>query len=104
MSIKFSRVKLYIGLVDRDGNLYHNVIDKMITVGLSLAQIDGATVHHVGGYWEGEKEDSIILEILLPEADLTLNSKAFALATFFKNNLNQDSVLITTEPVHGTFI
>ncbi len=101
---KFKKVQIYVGLVDDNGNTYDQVFDDMLDLALAEANIDGATVYDAQGVWQGARENSKVIEILIDELIYNPCNTGFEVASFLKRALNQQSVLLTTSNVVGTFI
>jgi hypothetical protein len=65
----------------------------------------GYTLIEGTGYWEGEKEKSLIVELLLTESGTNKNSEDLKkIADEIKIFNNQKSVLITCQNIYAEFI
>jgi len=111
---KFSRVRIYVGLIDNIGRQsnfdmvpYHAVLSKYLRDRMpDLFQ--ACTVYDSLGMWEGKAEASKVIEILRDEAvdhnSLIFKDKIRTLSEELKTLLNQDCVLVTEDVTYGTFI
>lgn len=61
----------------------------------------GYTVYNAVGVWKGETESSITFEIIGDEFD---RIKILELSTRLRDKFEQESVLVTEEPVTANFI
>lgn len=102
--MKFKRTRIYVGMIDSNGNVYDAVFEDILAKLVGLAGLEGCTILDARGMWAGEYEDSKVIEILENEADLTVESKVYGLAKALKNVFHQEAVLVTTDTVSGTFI
>jgi hypothetical protein len=91
-------------MIDSEGNRFDSVFEDLLYKLMGTIGLEGCTITDARGMWAGDYEDSKVIEILEDEADLTLDSKIFGLAKALKAVFNQQSVLVTTDTVHGSFI
>jgi hypothetical protein len=75
-----------------------NTNEKYIEELLNVS-FDGFTIIHTTGFWKGQKEDSIIIEILTNNKTLI-----HAIAKQIKYINHQESILITETKQIGKFI
>lgn len=68
---------------------------------LAAAHFDGFNITETAGYWKGQREDSIVIEIIAPAADAL---KVEALAGELRRELQQEAVLVTATDTETTLI
>jgi len=64
-------------------------------------RFDSFSITHQTGYWHGQSEPSIVIEVLGTHAD---SGKVQSLALWIKAKNNQEAVLVTRETVSGQLI
>lgn len=69
------------------------VTDKEISQFLENQKyFDGFTIWNSTGYWKGEREDTIVIEIVTDDT-----KSVYSLAKDYKSKFNQESVMIVIE-------
>jgi hypothetical protein len=68
---------------------------------LTAAHFDGFNITETTGYWKGQREDSIVIEIIAPGSD---SLKVEALAGELRRELQQEAVLVTATEIESFLI
>jgi hypothetical protein len=68
------------------------------------SKFDGATMYNGTGIWRGEVEGNPTIEIVSLDFTLAFQQKVAELAAEIKRIGNQESVMVTAEPVEVKFI
>lgn len=91
------RYRFYCGLVDRE----HNAVDYMVYVKVMTQRfIRGFTLYHGTGYWEGNAEPSLTIEVLVESGHIDPDR----VALFLRDAGNQDAILWTAESVNAHLV
>lgn len=93
-----NRTRYYVGLVTRGGEPVSPEAQASVAAEVASQYGGGCTLYHATGYWEGEREPSLVLEALHdegPDPDVV----ALELAEL----ADQSAVLWTFEEVTGNF-
>lgn len=68
---------------------------------LTAAHFVGFNITETTGYWQGQREDSIVIEIIANDDEAL---KVEALANEIKRELQQEAVLVTATDIVGTLV
>lgn len=82
-----------------NGTPSHKYIEVVVLAHLESFNIKGATLVWSTGVWEGEKEESLIIELISVPNHLVLE---FGRA--LRESFNQDSVLVTVSEITAVFL
>lgn len=94
------RVRYYVGKVTQHGQpVPVESLEKVIST-VADSYGGGCTVYNAVGYWQGEREDSMVVEAL---GRLDNDTDPDALATELAVLADQSAVLWTVETVEGGF-
>ena len=97
---------LYLGLHDRDNKALNlEAVRDFIDSSLFGSAIDGYTLTKAQGYWKGLPEPSLLITAIRSTIyEVETKEVLTKLAETYKNNFNQDSVLLTVQDIEATFI
>jgi hypothetical protein len=90
------RYRFYCGLVDRE----YNAVDYMTYVRVIQGFVKGFTLYHTTGYWEGQAESSLTIEVIAETTDINPEAAAKALC----DAGNQNAVLWTREEIDAHLV
>ncbi len=100
------RITLVVGLTDNTGNKLDAglVIREMIVPALDARGYSGFSVSEQQGYWQGQAERSLRIEVLTEEPEHMALGNARTLAHYLAARCRQDAVLWSVEPVEGGLV
>lgn len=94
-----NKFKLYLGRNIGDaGYVSDDEMTEFIDAHI-VPVFDGFTTYDVIGYWEGEQENCVIVEIITANNKLATLDLLRTIANKYKEQFHQDAVLLTREPV-----
>lgn len=97
--------KIYAGLVTNKGSyLSKDAVIGLVGNKLSQHNIKGATFYSTVGMWEGNFEESLVIELLHNKDDKWEESDVNFIASWYKDFYDQDAVLVTKHLVEGEVI
>lgn len=91
-----ARTSIYVGYDDEDEE---RTAKAVIISLMSRAEIKGYTMYSAQGFWEGQEEKAIIIEVIGDNADLDFGLAEVAHSLRHNELLMQDSVYVVTELV-----
>ena len=96
--------RYYLGLTTRAGNPVTKLQRACVTGRMAQAYGGGCTFYHAKGYWQGECEDTLILEAVADDTPDSLRPVPDVLARELGTIMEQDTVLWTAERVAAGFV
>ena len=99
------KIKLYLGLnTINNQKISTTAIDSFIVQEI-VPILDCFSIHSSMGYWKGQKEENMIIELIVDKHDV---QKAVDDITYigetFKEQFMQEAVLITNEEIIGALV
>ena len=96
-----TRYRWYVGKVDKDGQDVP-VVDQDTAIRLVDRYMSGCTVYHAVGYWQNQRELSLVIEAIHP--DNPESDWAASIAWDLRRICRQNAVLWTLETVNGGLV
>lgn len=91
-----TRTTIYVGYADDAEEI---TAKSLIRTYMQQAEIEGYTIYSAEGWWQGEREKAVIIEVIGDNADLDFGISEVASRLRHNELLEQDSVYIVTELV-----
>lgn len=92
--MKYKRIKFYIGANNKTGKV--GLIDIVKTFDKYYR---GYSIYDTRGMWDGKGENSVVVEIMLNTEAYNVWQDYKAIAEELKKVLEQESIIITVEPI-----